>query len=237
METMRLQKYLALCNVASRRASEKMIAEGRVYVNGIAVTEPGTKVSEGDEVCVDGRRIAPESKKIYIMLNKPKGYVTTVNDEFGRKTVMELTEDIKERIYPVGRLDFDTEGLLLMTNDGDLTYSVTHPSRGLNKVYEAVVSGIMNHAAADKLERGVYIDGRKTAPAKVEILSHKRNSTSVRITIHEGRNRQIRKMCEAAGHRVLSLKRISVGRISLGNLPLGKWRHLTDAEIKSITEE
>lgn len=234
MEEMRLQKYLALCSVASRRAAEGIIAQGRVSVNGSVVTEPGTKVSDGDVVFVDGRRVTPGGKKIYIMLNKPTGCVTTVSDERGRNTVMDYVTDISERIYPVGRLDYNTEGLLIMSNDGDFTYALTHPKHEKEKVYEALVSGIMLHGAVDKLERGVYIDGKKTSPAKVEVLEHRRNSSVVKIIIHEGRNRQIRKMCEAVGHNVLALKRTAIGGIELGKLPLGKWRHLNDAEIKRL---
>jgi len=234
MEQMRLQKYLALCSVASRRGAEQMIADGRVSVNGCVVTELGTKVEEGDVVTVDGKKIKTDSKKIYIMLNKPKGCVTTSRDERGRKTVMDYVSDIPERIYPVGRLDYNTEGLLIMSNDGDFTYSLTHPKYEKVKVYEALVSGIMLHGAADKLKRGVYIDGKKTSPAEVEVIEHRRNSSVVRISIHEGRNRQVRKMCEQVGHSVLTLKRISIDGIELGNLPLGKWRHLTKMEISKL---
>jgi len=211
-----------------------MIADGRVSVNGCVVTELGTKVEEGDVVTVDGKKIKTDSKKIYIMLNKPKGCVTTSRDERGRKTVMDYVSDIPERIYPVGRLDYNTEGLLIMSNDGDFTYSLTHPKYEKVKVYEALVSGIMLHGAADKLKRGVYIDGKKTSPAEVEVIEHRRNSSVVRISIHEGRNRQVRKMCEQVGHSVLTLKRISIDGIELGNLPLGKWRHLTKMEISKL---
>lgn len=234
MENMRLQKYLAMCNVASRRAAEKIIEDGRVSVNGTVITELGTKVNENDVVCVDGKKVCAENKKVYIMLNKPKGYVTTVKDEHAEKTVMDLVTDIKERIYPVGRLDCDTSGLLFLTNDGSFTFGVTHPSQKLDKVYEAVVWGTVLHEEVQKLEHGIYIDGVKTAPAKVEVLSHKANTSVVRITIHEGRNRQVRKMCEGIGHRVKELKRLSVGGIVLGNLPVGKWRHLNDAEINKL---
>ncbi len=234
MEEMRLQKYLALCNVASRRASEEIILQGRVCINGEKCTILGTKVSVGDEVSVDGSVISPETKKYYIMLNKPVGYVTTVSDEQGRATVMELVTDISKRVYPVGRLDFNTEGLLLLTNDGDFTYKVTHPKHSLEKTYEVWVSGKAEKNALRMLEQGVYIDGRKTAPARVEILDHTKASAILSITIHEGRNRQVRKMCAAVGFRVMNLKRVSEGGLSLGNLPIGKWRHLTDAEVKRI---
>ena len=236
MEEMRLQKYLALCSVASRRGAELLIQEGRVKVNGTTVTELGTKVSGGDKVSVDGKTIKLDNKKVYIMLNKPRGCVTTVSDERGRATVMEFVEDIPERIYPVGRLDYNTEGLLILTNDGDFTYALTHPKHEKEKVYEALVSGIMLHGAVDKLCRGVYIDGRKTAPAKVEVKEHRRNTSLVEITIHEGRNRQVRKMCEAVGHEVLSLKRTGISGVELGNLKPGKWRHLTEVEINRLSK-
>lgn len=231
---MRLQKYLALCSVASRRASEEIILSGRVSVNGKIVTELGTKVSGGDAVLVDGKAISPETKKVYIMLNKPSGCVTTAEDDRGRDTVMDYVSDIPERIYPVGRLDYNTEGLLLFTNDGDLAYALTHPAFEKKKVYEALVKGIVLHGATDRLEKGVYIDGKKTAPAKAEVLEHRRNTSVVRISIHEGRNRQIRKMCDAVGHSVLALKRTSVDGLELGNLESGRWRHLTRTEVAML---
>lgn len=234
MEEMRLQKYLALCNVASRRASEEIILQGRVRINGKKCTTLGTKVSDGDEVSVDGEIISQEAKKYYIMLNKPIGYVTTVSDEQGRATVMELVSDISKRVYPVGRLDINTEGLLLMTNDGDFTYKITHPKHKLDKTYEVWVSGKAEQNALKKLERGVIIDGKKTSPAKVDVIDYTKASALLSVTIHEGRNRQVRKMCASVGFKVMNLKRVSEGGLSLGNLPLGKWRHLTDAEVKLI---
>ena len=171
------------------------------------------------------------------MLNKPEGYITTVKDQGSdRRTVMDLCTDVGDRVYPVGRLDYNTEGLLLLTNDGDFTYRVTHPAHETKKLYEAYVSGIVNHKTAEKLEKGVVIDGKKTAPATVEIVAHKANSTVLNITIHEGRNRQVRKMCSVVGHPVITLKRKAVGTLKLGNLPLGKWRHLTLQEVKAVLE-
>ena len=234
MGEMRLQKYLALCNVASRRAAEVIITEGRVCVNGVRITELGTKVTENDEVTVDGAKIMPETKKIYIMLNKPVGYVTTVSDDQGRATVMELVSDLSQRLYPVGRLDYNTEGLLLLSNDGDFTYKITHPKHKLDKTYEVWVTGKAQTNALRTLETGVYIDGRKTAPAKVDVLETSKGSAVLSITIHEGRNRQIRKMCQAVGFRVMGLRRVSEGGLSLGHLPVGKWRHLSPAEVKAI---
>lgn len=235
-EKIRLQKFMAECGVASRRASEVIIEEGRVTVNGEKTTELGTKVDpDFDTVCVDGTAIRQEKKKYYIMLHKPQGYITSASDQFGRKTVLDLvSRDISERLYPVGRLDYDTEGLLFLTNDGDFAQKLTHPSKETEKTYVAVVGGTVLLRDAQKLERGVVIDGKKTAPAKVS-LSHKPdNTTEITITIHEGRNRQVRKMCSAIGFEVLYLKRIAVGDIILGNLPLGKWRHLNPVEINKL---
>ena len=236
MEEMRLQKYLAICGVASRRAAEEIILQGRVRINGEKCTILGTKVADGDAVSVDGQEIKPEDKKYYIMLNKPVGYMTTVSDEEGRPTVMDLITDISKRVYPVGRLDCNTEGLLLMSNDGDFTYKITHPKHKLDKTYEVFVSGKAEKNALKKLEQGVFIDGKKTAPATVDIADFGKNSALLTITIHEGRNRQVRKMCASVGFKVMGLKRVSEGGLSLGNLPLGKWRHLTDAEVKRILQ-
>ena len=234
---MRLQKYLAQCNVASRRAAEQYILDGRVKVNGTVVRELGTKVSEGDFVEVDGSPVAVEKKKYYIMLNKPEGFVTTASDENGRSTVLDLVDDIDARVYPVGRLDINTEGLLLLSNDGDFTLKVTHPRHKLDKTYRVIVSGIPNHFEIEKLERGVYIDGKKTAPAKAQLISADKQNALVELTIHEGRNRQVRKMMEAIGYKVLYLQRVAIGNIVLGNLPLGKWRHLNPNEVKYLMRD
>ena len=231
---MRLQKYLAQCNVASRRAAERLITDGRISVNGAVVTELGTKVCDGDVVALDGIPVVQEKKKYYIMLNKPAGFVTTASDENGRSTVLDLVDDISARVYPVGRLDINTEGLLLLSNDGDFTLRVTHPKHKLDKVYRAVLSGIPNHYELQKLERGVYIDGKKTAPAKAELISADRTNALVELTIHEGRNRQVRKMFESIGYKVIYLQRVAIGNIVLGNLPLGKWRHLNPNEVKYL---
>lgn len=234
MEQIRLQKYLAMCNVASRRASEKLIEDGRVTVNGKVVNVLGSKVSEGDVVCVDGIKTECEKKKYYIMLNKPAGFVTTVSDENGRDTVMSLTDDISARLYPVGRLDYNTEGLLLMSNDGDFTYKITHPKHKLSKVYIAVVKGTPTRFDIEKLKSGVVIDGKKTAPAKVRALRAESGNCELEIIICEGRNRQVRKMCEAVGYPVLYLKRVQIGPVILGNLPMGRWRHLNPNEVEAL---
>lgn len=232
---MRLQKFLALCGEASRRHAEEMIKEGRVCVNGETVTEMGTVIDEDkDVVTLDNRRVEKEKSKRYIILNKPKGYITTVSDNFDRPTVMELVSDIPERIYPVGRLDYDTEGLLLMTNDGDFANAVAHPKKNLEKVYLARVKGEFSEDKADKLRAGVNIDGRKTAPAIVKILKSDEKSHLVRVVIHEGRNRQVKRMFETVGCRVASLKRTAVGRFNLDGIPVGEYRSFTSAELDFV---
>lgn len=232
---MRLQKYIAMCGVASRRGAEKLIESGRVLVNGGLVDYMGCEVDENkDEVCVDGKVIAPEKKLYYIALHKPKNYVTTVSDDLDRPTVMELVKDINARIYPVGRLDFDTAGLLIMTNDGAFANAVTHPSHSVDKAYIARIDRPLEKSEEQLLRCGVEIDGKKTAPAKVEQLPAAKRIYEVKITIHEGRNRQVRKMLDAVGVEVLSLKRIAVGGVTLGNLPEGKWRHLKQVEVDKL---
>lgn len=222
---------MALCGVASRRSSEQIISQGRVSVNGDIIDYMGFEVDpDNDIVEVDGTPIKPEAKKYYILLNKPKGYVTTVSDEFDRPTVMELVRDVHARIYPVGRLDYDTAGLLIMTNDGDFANVLTHPSHAVNKGYIAQLDNLPSADALNQLRNGVLLDGKLTSPAKVEVLKPAKHGCEIKVTIHEGRNRQVRRMFEAVGASVTSLKRISVGNVTLGNLPEGKWRHLNDAE-------
>jgi len=231
----RLQKFMARCGIASRREAESIILSGRVKVNKNIVLELGTKVDEdNDKVFVDGERITPQKKLYYIMLNKPKGYVTTVKDEFDRRTVLELVSDVEARLYPVGRLDYDSEGLLLLTNDGDFAYKMTHPTQHIPKKYHAVVLGNPDLGHVMKLRNGVEIDGYITKPAKVEIADVRERTSQLNITISEGKNRQIRKMCEAIGFPVLKLTRVSIGGVTLGNLPKGKWRHLSEAEINLL---
>ena len=237
-EIVRLQKYIAMSGKASRRSAEEMIQNGRVKVNGEKITELGTKVEIGaDKVMLDGVLINPENKKYYIMLNKPVGYVSTVNDQFERPTVIDLIgEEIKARVVPVGRLDYDTEGLLLLTNDGDFTYRVTHPKFEMDKTYIATIKGGITAKGLNALRRGVTIDDFKTSPAEVEMLSCEKGVTVIKITIHEGKNRQVRKMFEAVGCKVSELKRISIGKVELGNLPLGRWRYLTSHEINYLSK-
>lgn len=231
---MRLQKYLASCGVASRRAAEKLIAEGHVTVDGQKITEMGVQVEDHQIICVDGKRVRPEGEKHYIMYHKPAGEVTTVSDPEGRATVLDRFRDYPVRLYPVGRLDYDSEGLLLLTNDGDLTERMLHPSMEIDKTYLARVSNQVTPEEARQLERGVMVDGRKTARAKVHILSVQNLFTDMIITIHEGRNRQVRKMVEQIGHQVVMLRRIRFGPLKLGELPRGMWRPLTQEELDAL---
>lgn len=231
---MRLQKYLASCGVASRRAAEKLIAEGHVTVDGQKITEMGVQVEDHQVICVDGKRVRPEGEKHYIMYHKPAGEVTTVSDPEGRATVLDRFRDYPVRLYPVGRLDYDSEGLLLLTNDGDLTERMLHPSMEVDKTYLARVSNQVTPEEARQLERGVMVDGRQTARAKVHILSVQNLFTDMIITIHEGRNRQVRKMVEQIGHQVVMLRRIRFGPLKLGELPRGMWRPLTQEELDAL---
>ena len=231
----RLQKFLAHCGVASRRGAETLIAQGRVSVNGTVITEMGVQIDEeNDRIMVNGVPVQPEKKMVYVLLNKPVGYVTTVSDDKGRNTVMDLVADIPVRIYPVGRLDYDTEGLLLMTNDGDLTYRITHPKNNVEKTYIAEVTGNISMNTLLQLRNGVYLDGVKTSPAKVEVIGATRFGTKLEITIHEGKNRQVRRMFEAVGCIVKKLKRTREAGLILGHVPLGHWRKLTEAEVNML---
>lgn len=232
----RLQKFMAEQGIASRRKSEDLIRAGKVKVNGhIAVI--GQKINpKKDLVTVGKQKIVPPKTRnmVYIMLNKPRGYVTTVSDEYDRKTVMDLISDIKERIYPVGRLDKDSEGLLIMTNDGSFTNCLTHPSHGLAKVYRVTVRPAVDDEILYNLRNGIVIDGRKTAPADVTVLTEEENRVVLEFVLHEGRNREIRKMCESQGLEVARLKRTAVGSLKLGVLPQGKYRELTEQEVKKL---
>lgn len=231
---MRLQKYLAACGVASRRHAEDMITQGLVQINGITVREMGLKVEEGDEVRVRGDIVTPQAEKRYVLYYKPIGEVTTSSDPEGRPTVLDRFRDFPVRLYPVGRLDFDSEGLLLLTNDGDLTARLTHPSGEVNKSYIARVSLQLTDEELNRLRFGVMIDGRKTAKAGAKILKQESLFTDVLITIHEGRNRQIRRMVEALGHQVIRLKRVKYGSIELGTLARGEWRDLSAQEVSDL---
>jgi len=234
----RLQKYMASCGVASRRKCEEIIAEGRVKVNGVTVREAGLKIQPGkDRVTVDGKEIIPANKPVYIMLNKPVGYVSTVRDQFMRPTVLDLVKGVKGRIYPVGRLDYDSEGLILLTNDGNFAYGLTHPRHKVDKTYMVVVQGRPDRIEIDRIRSGVEIDGRMTSPADIRVESIQGNKTTFRVVIHEGRNRQVRRMFEAIGYTVVSLKRTGIGKLQLGTLAPGKWRLLEDREVKDLYKE
>ena len=228
---------MALCGVAARRKCEDMIREGRVRVNGQIVTEMGTLVSQGDEVCLDGTAIHPEEEKVYLLYHKPAGEVTTVQDDKGRETVMDHFHDFPVRLYPVGRLDYDSEGVLLLTNDGALAQRLTHPSSEIDKVYLARISGSLSEQEQERMQRGLFMEGdeRKTWPAKVRVLRQGDIWSEILVTIHEGRNRQVRRMVAAVGHQVILLRRVRFGPVSLGDLPRGAWRVLTPTEIEKLS--
>lgn len=230
MEKMRLQKYIAQCGYASRRKAEQLIIDGKVTVNGTVVTEMGVKVDSGDIVKIDDKRIKMEKRKVYILLNKPVSVVTTSDDEFNRKTVLDLLEGVKERVYPVGRLDYNTSGLLILTNDGELTKFLTHPSHEIEKTYLAEFYGDFNEDKKTAFENGIDLEGYTTLPAKVEIVS----KDKVKVTIKEGKNRQIRKMFEQVECDVYKLRRISIGSLQDEKLMTGKWRYLKAEELRSL---
>ena len=235
MEEERLQKVLAAAGVASRREAEKYIVAGRVTVNGKIVKELGTKVGPKAFILVDGKPIKQE-KKAYYLLYKPRGVVTTMKDPQGRKTVADLLEDIPERVFPVGRLDYNTEGLLLLTNDGELTQKLTHPSHEVNKTYQVIVPGIVPQEKLDILRLGVRLEDGLTAPAFVDLKNydHERNLTEFTLKIHEGRNRQVRRMCDFIGFPVRQLKRTQMGNLTLQGLKRGQYRELTEGEVMEL---
>ena len=234
---MRLQKYLALCGVASRRRAEEMITAGRVSVNGAVVDQLGTQVGESDEVLVDGSRVVPETEKKYIIYHKPAGEVTTVSDPEGRPTVLDRFRDMGVRLYPVGRLDYDSEGLLLLTNDGDLAEKMMHPSHEVDKAYYCKVMGTVAPETLTRLSKGVMLDDHMTSPARVRLIRQETFTSVVMVTIHEGRNRQVRRMFEAVGHKVLMLRRVRFGPLDLGDLRRGEWRCLTEDEVRELKRE
>lgn len=234
---MRLQKYLALCGVASRRHAEQMIADGHVQVNGKTITEMGVQVEETDSVLVDGISVRPEAEKRYILYHKPMGEVTTVSDDRGRETVMDHFRDFPVRLYPIGRLDYDSEGLLLLTNDGELAAKLTHPSHEVDKTYLARVTAHLSPDDIHTLRNGVVLDdGFRTSPAKVRVIREETFASAVLITIHEGHNRQVRRMMEVVGHKVLLLRRVKFGPIDLRGVDKGCWRDLTADEISALKE-
>ena len=231
---MRINKYIALCGVASRRKAEELILAGKVKVNDNIVKELSYQVDEeNDVVKVDDKIIKEENKLVYILLNKPEGYITTVKDQFDRESVLDLVTDIKERVYPIGRLDYETSGLLLLTNDGDLTYKLTHPKHEVDKTYVARVKGKLTPDEIKMFKSGLKIEDYVTAPAKLKVIRYdeKTNVSLLEIKIHEGKNRQVRKMCKAINHPVLRLKRTAMGKIRIGECEIGKYRYLTDDEV------
>lgn len=231
----RLQKYMSENGIASRRKSEEMIEAGKVKVNGRVATL-GDKVDPiRDKIVVSGKRVVRNKTKMYIMLHKPRGFVTTMSDELGRKCVSELVEDAGVRLFPVGRLDRNSEGLLLMTNDGAFSNMLTHPSRHVSKVYRVTVREKVTEEQITKLTEGIMLDGRKTLPCDIHIIDKGENRTVLNVVLYEGRNRQIRRMCEAVGLTVIRLKRTEIAGVRLGMLPQGKWRELNEKEMQHLT--
>ena len=235
----RLQKYLAECGIASRRKCEEYILQGKVQVNGKTITELGVKVNpEKDKITFEGKNVKQEDKKVYILLNKPIGYVTTSDEQFGRDKVLDLVK-VRERVVPVGRLDMYTSGALILTNDGDYVYKVTHPKHEITKTYTVTVKGIIQNEEVEQLKNGVKIDDYITRPAKVKILKtdEEKDISRLEITIHEGKNRQVRKMCESVGRKVIALHRSKIGNIGVKDIELGKWRYLKSFEVKTLIGE
>ncbi len=234
----RLNKFLSQTGTASRREADKIIAEGRVEVNGVAIQVLGYKIDDTkDRVEVDGKRVKKDENLIYLMLNKPSGYLVTLKDPFSRPTIKELLPNLKKKVFPVGRLDYDSEGLILFTNDGELAYRLTHPRFKIKKTYLVKVTGSPDPSNLSRLERGIFLDGKKTAPAKVSRLSDSPKRTLLRIEITEGRKREVKRMCEAVGHRVLQLKRIGFAGLTLGKLAKGNYRFLGQEEIDNLRKQ
>ena len=230
----RLQKHLSACGVASRRKAEELIESGKVRVNG-RVACLGDKVDpKRDKVTVRGKTVIAVTQKVYIMLHKPRGYVTTMSDEFDRKNVSDLVKDVGVKVFPVGRLDRDSEGLLIMTNDGELANQITHPSSHVNKTYRVTVGGAVEDEQIEKLSSGIVIDGKKTQPCDVFVIERRKDRTVLSFIIQEGRNRQIRKMCDAVGLQVLRLKRVEIAGVKLGGLKVGAWRKLNEREMTRL---
>ncbi len=230
----RLQKHLSACGIASRRKAEELIDAGKVRVNGRVATL-GDKVDpKRDKVTVRGKNVVAVTQKVYIMLHKPRGYVTTMSDEFDRKSVADLVKDVGVKVFPVGRLDRDSEGLLIMTNDGEFANSITHPSKHVNKTYRVTVGGAVDDDQIKKLCEGIIIEGKKTLPCDVFVTERREDRTVLNFIIHEGRNRQIRKMCDAVGLKVLRLKRTEIAGVKLGGLKSGAWRDLNERELTRL---
>ena len=234
-EEIRLQKFLSECGAASRRKAEELIVSGAVRVNGQVVTL-GTRIDpDRDKVTLHGKRVVRQRQNVYVMLHKPRGFVTTMSDEMDRKCVAELVQDVGTRVYPVGRLDRESEGVLLMTNDGAFAQMLMHPSHHIGKTYRVTVRPTVTDEQITQLTTGMMIDGRRTAPAEVRIVTREPERVVMEVILYEGRNRQIRKMCEALGLEVARLKRTAIGNVKLGMLHPGDWRQLTDREVASLT--
>ena len=235
MEKIRLQKILSDSGICSRRKAEELISQGLVKVNG-KVAKLGDKANDRDVIMVDGERVrySKKRRKIYIMLNKPRGFITTMNDERGRKCVAQLVENVGERVYPIGRLDKDSEGMLVFTNDGDFANKVMHPKNNVYKIYRVTVRPSIDEDQLVKLETGVELDGRKTAPAYVRVIHKEQGRVVLEMILHEGKNREIRRMCEAVGLEVARLKRTQIGGVKMGMLKQGDWRDLTEQEVKKL---
>ena len=231
---MRINKYIAAAGVTSRRKADELIRAGKVEVNGVRLTEPGYDVQPGDKVFVDGNRISYGGRDAYYVMNKPIGCITAVSDDRGRITVLDLMPDVEERVFPVGRLDYNTSGLLFLTSDGEFAHHIMHPSGAVNKTYRVRVAGSVSAVKLAKLRRGVDIGGFVTSRAKVDVITWNRHSTILEVTIHEGKNRQIRRMFSAVGCPVQELTRISIGNFKLGHLKPGQYRKMTRGEIEHL---
>lgn len=240
MENIRLQKFLANAGICSRRKAEEYILKGRVKVNGVIIYELGMKINPAiDEIIFDGKVVRLDNNKVYILLNKPIGYVTTVKEQFGRPAVTDLLKGIKEQVLPVGRLDMYTSGAIILTNDGDFIYKVTHPKYEVEKTYQVTVRGIVNNDEIERLKNGVKIDNYISAKAKVKILKidKTKNVSRIQITIHEGKNREVRKMCKAIDKKVIALHRSKIESIDVKDLALGEWRYLNKEEVLGLKDK
>lgn len=229
-----MHKFLADAGLASRRKCEELISQGRIEVDGQVVRTPGTKISGSEKIKADGKEIKLKQKRIYILLNKPVGYISTAKDQFSRKTVIDLVGMVKERVYPVGRLDYDTSGLIILTNDGDFANKMMHPKHQTQKVYRAEIMGRLDGNDISRLQNGLELEGFTTAPSKIRIVDDSSTNSIVEITMHEGKNRQVRKMFASLKHPVLHLKRVAIGSVRINDLEEGKWRYLSKKEVEQL---
>jgi len=231
----RLNKIIAIAGITSRRRADELISLGRVTVNGLVEKRIGSKALWGvDSINIDGRPVPDPPKKVYLLLNKPFGYVSTLHDPEGRPIIRDLLKDVKDRVYPIGRLDFDSSGLLILTNDGELAFRLMHPKFHIPRTYKVIVEGSISDTSVERLKKGVILDDGPTNPARVRIIETQQGRSVVRITIFEGRSREIRRMCEAVGHKTLKLIRIGYGNLNLGGLKVGVYRHLKNVEVKAL---